>query len=356
MNIVISTNSGTEDLLIRELEKLGYRGVVLRPAKVMVKGKERDVVRLNFWLRQAHRVFLLLNEGRIENLDDVYRIAKEINYSEYFNEKRSFAVRGRRFGKHPFTSVDAAAIVGKAVVEHFKGKIKANLKNPEVEIYVDISEDICSILLNTSGESLHKRYGKRKHHAPLKPSMASSLIYYSSFEKRRYLFDPMCGSGTIPLEGAGIIQNIPPGVYRKAWMYQNLDLEFPEPPKFRVRDPGFAEGSDVNPSYVREASKIWKSLKVKPEGVYFSVGDATKRELLPLVITNPPYGIRMGSPKKIRRLYRKFVENLVRNEVEEVVALTADLTLEKELKKHYRVERKRVLYGSLESFILKGII
>ncbi|GIX06989.1 MAG: hypothetical protein KatS3mg115_1392 [Candidatus Poribacteria bacterium] len=199
--LVVSCESGLEALLIRELDRLGYAAERIKPAKVLVRGRDlSDVIRLNFWVRQANRVFLLLWAGEVGSLEEVREAAGTVPYSRWMGPDQTFGVVGVREGVHDFTSVDIGREVGAAVVEHFlkvaRVRVRAHLDAPEVQFFAELSDRHLMILLNTTGEPLTRRHPRRyQHFAPLKPPLAAALLELSSFRKGPPLLDPMAGGG-----------------------------------------------------------------------------------------------------------------------------------------------------------------
>jgi len=363
MEIVVSTNSGGEEFLLQELGELGYRGEILKPTKVKVEASPKDVVRLNLMLRQAHRVYVLLWRGEVEGLEDVERAAQEVSLSPYFKEGFTYGVRGKRYGEHPFTSVDVGRAVGTGLwksLEREGLRPRVNLRGPDVEVHAELSGRELMILLNTSGESLHKRYERPfQHHAPLKASIAATLLYASSFKEKGKLLDPMVGGGTIPIEAWMLYTNRYPGLYRKEYAFLRLEPFAPyyeevlEEIKALVREEEpFLWGMDLLRKNVLGARENLKALGVK---ALLMPGDVCRvRMKAGVVATNPPYGLRIASKRYIEKVYRCFAKNV---EAEEVVALTAEgqlmaRALEGE---GYRIELyKRFLYGSLETRLIRA--
>ncbi len=362
MDIVISTNSGGEVFLLKELESLGYRGTIIRPTKVKVEGSWWDVGFLNMSLRQAHRVYVLLWEGKIEGLEEAEKVAKELSYKEFYRE--SFGVRGKRYGKHPFTSVELGKAVGTGIwkaLEREGVHPKVDLNNPQMEVHAELSHDHLMILLNTSGESLHKRYKRPfQHHAPLKPSIAATLLYASSFQKKGHLYDPMVGGGTILGEAWMLYTDRRPGLYRNHFLFPTYPAFPPileelkeELLKVVKGEEPFLIGMDLLRRNIIGAKENLGVLGVK---ALLHPGDICKRRVKsPLVITNPPYGLRIASKRYIKKVYECFASHV---ESEEVLALTAEgeLMVKALEKAGYKIQLyHRFLYGSLETRLIKAV-
>jgi len=359
--LIVSTSQGTEDLLIQEIQELGYKAHYLKPSKVEVEGKLEDVVPLSFYLRQAHKVGWKLAEGTIQDLEDVKKIVKEVDLS--WLPKGSYAVRGRRIGEHPFTSMELAKTVADQLWPYFQ---KVNLDQPDWEFFAEVSENHFLLYLNLVGPSLHKRYVRHyQHAAPLKPSIAASLIYASSFRKKRELLDPMAGSGTIALEACYMAKNIPPGLFRDYFPYERLpgftELKIKLLDRFNIQEcEAYIAAGDISPKHV-EGMKKNMNQRFPCDCVEIFQKDAGVLDypyVPEVVIANPPYGLRMGSRNKIFKLYERFAQALRKQDVPEAIIFTAEEKKMRQelLKQGYQIEMfKRVLYGRLNTYLIKAV-
>jgi tRNA (guanine6-N2)-methyltransferase len=249
----------------------GIIGAEARPdvGKIFFEADEDGIISLNIASRTIHRIFVLLSRSRVEVLDDVYRAAREVDYVEFIRADQAFAVKGERHSKDkPFTSMDMAAAVGRAAIESFREKtdvrLRVNLDNPDVQLYCLIRDSELLIGLDTTGKSLHRRYYRVYHHrAALQPSIAASMLMLSGWRREEALLDPMCGSGTIPIEAALMALRIPPGARRIGELALNK-LKFIEKERIKeIAEELEAEadlefkpriiGSDASPKSIRGA-------------------------------------------------------------------------------------------------------
>ncbi len=282
MKILITTNPGLEDICSRELESIGIKLLYFQEGRVEGEWKG-DLEELVWSLERSktvHKAFVLFYEGSLENvrLDWV---------REFLTPYHTFAVRAERIGEG-LPSPELASKIGEKVINIIKetyGKApKVNLDHPSLVIYSEQRFGKVRVgLLITGEESLHRRYYRiREHMASLKPSIAYSLLYLGGAMDANRIVDPMCGSGTIAIEA--VLGFAPPEVYC----------------------------FDINKKYVMDAITNAKVARVK-EMITFGVHDATQLhevvDNIDLIVTNPPYGIRMGSPKKVLKLYEKFFES-----------------------------------------------
>lgn len=282
MKVLITTNPGLEDVCSEEAASFGLK--VLKAQDGRVEGLwEGDLEELVWNLERSksvHKAIALFYEGALEGLELEW-------VKEYLTPNQSFAVRAERIGEG-IPSPELASKIGEKVIEVVKEAYgrppKVNLDHPSLVIYAEQRFGVVRVgILLTGEESLHRRYYRVKEHmASLKPSIAYSLLRLGGAEEAQRIVDPMCGSGTIAIEA--VLGFAPPEVYC----------------------------FDINKKYIMDAITNARVARVK-EMIAFGIHDATKlHEILrdiDLIVTNPPYGIRMGSPKKVLKLYEKFLES-----------------------------------------------
>ncbi len=366
---------GLEDVAARECGEI--LGTEARPdvGKIFFETDEDGIIRLNLASRTLHRIFVLISKSSAEVLDDVYRAAREVDYAEFIGADQTFAVKGERHSKDkPFTSMDMAAAVGRAVIESFREKtgtrLRVNLDNPDVQLYCLIRDSELLIGLDTTGKSLHRRYYRVYHHrAALQPSIAASMLMLSGWRREEALLDPMCGGGTIPIEAALIALRMPPGARRlhdlaaSRLKFLNREriqeiaeeLEAKADLEFRPR----IIGSDASPKSIRgaianaEAAGVLSAIKLV-------VGDALRLdewldERPSHVLMNPPYGVRMGV-RRIEEFYQKICAS-IRDAAPDarLTAIVSKPTIFGRALESagYIVEsRRQIMYGRLNAFII----
>ena len=323
-----TTSRGLEDVAAGEVRGLLGCNVREGVGRVFFEAGLDAIPKLNLHSRTIHKVLLLLCRGSFETLNDVYAMAKRVDYTEFVDPERSFAVRAERSGVHPFTSMDVAASVGQAVIDSYMEatgrRLRVNLDQPDVEFLCLVRGSEFVMGLNTTGASLHRRhYRVYDHPAALKTTIASAMIKLSGWKPSEPLLDPLCGGATIPIEAALIARRVPPGVFRGG-DFAFLRLKFLDPAEFwEMRERALEEAnSESFPIYGLDKSLRYlegASMNVESAGVGGTVtllhGDATNlREYIGFtprfVITNPPYGIRMRKPH-LRTFYRNFLKSLV---------------------------------------------
>lgn len=361
MDLLATTTSGLEEVAIQEVKEItGKKARKEHRGMIRLKGEEEDIFRLNYQAKSLHKVLLLLKEDKFSDLKDLYKKTKEIDFTRYIYSTQKFAVRANRIGDHNFTSMDVEREMGQAIIDSYKRekniRLKVDLENPNVIIRSEMRGNHFWIGLNTTGpKSLHKRgYRIPNHPAPLKPSIAYSLARLSGWNSDQKLIDPMCGSGTICIE-ASLYGNKVPNWFRTDYHFWNfffLDrkrfFQLRKEIKDEVQNKKFnINGCDIAKKHINTAEEINKKTKAN---VNFFQGDATKINLdYDTIVTNPPYGMRVGSENKIKQLYKDFFANLKNYNWKKLVILTGapEYVPEENLKR-----KIDIIYGNLPSSIL----
>jgi len=329
-----TTTPGLEDLVCREIEKLTGGSAAPDVAKVFFQTDIKNLYLLHLKASMLNKIFIALCRERFTKLDDLYRLARGVDYGWIIDKDQSFAVRSERIGVHHFTSMDISRVVGQAVIdsyqEAYKTRLKVNLDEPDVEIYALVRDDEFVLGVNTTGRSLHKRgYKVYEHPAALKPTIASAMLEIAGWPQGESLIDPMCGGATIPIEAAFKAYNIPPNHLRRDFAFLKLKF-FPKEEFEEVRE------NLLNQAKIDSSLKIFGMEKFAHhlqggirnaekagvlEAIKFIQGDATipesyPKETLNHVVVNPPYGIRMvprGSPKALYAAFIKAIKKVVSN-------------------------------------------
>ena len=365
---VVTTTTGLEDVTASEVEKLGCRVREVLMGRVVCSGKEKHVYILNLCVKSAERVYLLLVEGEIESLRDVYKLVVGVE-PWFIGKKQPFAVRTTRHGSHSFTSLDVSATVGQGVVdayfERFGERPVVSLDYPSVELKAWVVDNHFMLGLNTTGETLSKRRLRPYlHPAPIKPSLAASLLFLSGYSGE-FLLDPFCGSGTILIEAAQIFRRIHNGCFRRDFSF--VSLPFFDVGTYRkvlysctkkiVSESTKLVGLDLFQKHVVGARLNARAAFVG-DTIHFLRGDATKLCVSPpeLVVTNPPYGVRIGSKKKVGETYKGFCREIKEFKGLKVVFITAFAGVEDCFQELKLLERREIMYGSLRSFVYSYLV
>ncbi|MEM1575452.1 MAG: tRNA (guanine(6)-N2)-methyltransferase [Nitrososphaerota archaeon] len=324
-------NPGLEEIAIKEVEELiGIKAKFFHPGAIIFDSEEKAIFKLNFLSRSLHRIILLFHFSEFIDLNDIYSKTVNLDLTDFIHFNQSFAIRAERFGKHNFTSIDVARVVGQAIIDNYlknkNHRLKVNLDNPDIEIRCEVRNSLFWIGIDTTGESLHKRwYRIIGHKAPLKSTIAYSMVRLSNWKINESLCDPMCGIGTIPIEAAIWANNIPIGKFRKfnfeKFNFINREdyINFIE--KHQCKNESLCiTGIDISMKSINGAKKNAEKAGVK---INFINGDSTK---IPLeydhIITDLPYGIRTKR-KNLKELYRDFFNHVYKYNWKSLVVITA---------------------------------
>lgn len=319
--LIASCAFGLESIVAHELRSLGYRDPVVANGRVLFTGADEDVARCNVWLRAADRVLLRMGEFKALDFEDLYQGVLTVPWEEIIPLHGVMHVTGKSVRSKLASVPDCQSVTKKAVVEAMKRKHRVTRfpeTGPTYRIEVSILNDRAVIALDTTGEGLHKRgYRTKAGEAPLRETLAAAMVYISRWKAEIPLADPLCGSGTIPLEAALMGLNIAPGLSRRF-----AAEEWPHMPAAlwtRVREEAAAARRDV-PLKIYASDRDERVVRIaranaERAGVARSIAfraSPVERFEPPdpggMVICNPPYGERIGKKEEVEGLYRRMGE------------------------------------------------
>jgi len=310
-------------VLATELINLGANDVQIGRRMVSFSGDKTMMYKANFCLRTAIRILKPIKHFKAKNADEVYEQVKAIQWEDILDVDKTFAVDATVFSDEFRHSKFVSYKVKDAIVDYFRelnGKRPSvRINKPDVFLNIHIAQTTCTLSLDSSGESLHRRgYRQEAVEAPLNEVLAAGMILMTGWKGECDLIDPMCGSGTIPIEAALIARNIAPGVFRKEfafekWVDFDQDLfddiynDDTQERDFNHKIYGYDNNSKANEIATRniKAAGVSKDvvLKVQPFQQF------EKPEEKSLMITNPPYGERI-STNDLLGLYQMIGERL----------------------------------------------
>ena len=356
--IIATCNRGMEKICAKEAKEItGKRTGKEGNGLIHIDTEWKDAFKLNYISKTMNRIILLLDKGEFNGLEDLYEKARALDYY-FINKKQSFAVRFSRHGKHCFTSIDAERTVGQAIIDSYREKyrerLKVNLEEPEIMIRGFIKDKKYWLGIDTTGESLHKRgYRIYRHPAPLQTTIASALIRMAGWNEKQSLYDPCCGSGTIPIE-AYLYGNKIPNKWRwqsfLIWNLRIFDHDEIIKEKERIDERQSKKklsiyGSDISPKHV-EGAKI--NAMAAGANINFFVEDVAKASFeYDFIITNPPYGKRVSSLRAAKKINRILEKKILGARCKKAIILTA----EPENLSDYD-EKHAILYGRLWTYAL----
>jgi len=305
--LIAKTFAGLEDVLAKEVKKLGGKNVRRAKRAVFYEGDLEMIYKSNYHLRTALRVLKEIEYFEFKNVDQFYLKCKTIDWSKYFSVDDTFRIDSVIVNSRDFkNSMYASLRVKDAIADRFREKSgkrpDVNTENPDLIINVHIFENSCTLSIDSSGESLHKRgYRIKQGDAPLSEVLAAGMIYLAGWYGNSDFMDPMCGSGTLAIEAAMIAQDIPAAKFRKDFAFQNwndFDQELwdrvtaPQPKReFRhtIYASDISAGNLLNAQTNARRALVFNKIKFQK---------ADFRDLQcefenGTIISNPPYGERL---------------------------------------------------------------
>ena len=362
LELIATATFGLEAVVKRDIEALGYKIIRSEDAKITYMGDERAIARSNLWLRSADRVLLKMGEFKALEFEDLFQQTKAVAWEDIIPADGKFTVTGTSV-KSKLHSVPACqSIVKKAIVERlgsFYCIDRFEETGAEYTVKVTILKDRVTLTIDTSGTGLHKRgYRVCDVAAPIKETLAAAMVQLSFWKAGRLLVDPCCGSGTIPIEAAMIGRNIAPGLNRK-FASQEWDIIPPEIWK-EERKAAFEaidydadiriEASDISGRAVEAAIENAAEAGVDDcvEFKKMDMARLTAEEEGGIVITNPPYGERIGEKKQIEAIYSAYNEFYRKNPTWSLFMVTTDKEVENKIFGRPADRRRKLYNGRLE--------
>lgn len=345
VEIFVMTAPGVEGLLAREIAALGMKPREIVSGGVTVTGAANEIQRLNLHSRIANRVIVRVAEFHASSFYELERRAKKIEWQRFIAEGQPvrFRVTAR---KSKLYHSDAVA---ERLVRFSGGRAVDDVEDDDDQgesqlFIVRITHDTCTISADSSGELLHRRgYRQAVAKAPLRETLAAAMIAGIDWDRATPLVDPMCGAGTIPIEAAMIARNFAPGLSR-SFAFENWpghdpvkwnalrdrarDESLPKTPAPIIasdRDSGAVEATIANAERAGVAGDIRVSRR--------AVSDAEYPQPPGVILSNPPYGMRVGESGPLRNLYAQ-LGRIVREAAPgyRIGLLSADKSLEAHLR------------------------
>ncbi len=360
---------GLELIAAQELERLGAQEVRPDFTGVHFVGDRSLLYRVNLWARTIFRVLVTLREFPCPDGDRLYQEVQKIDWDQYLQPHNTLAVNAtggnRQLNHTHFTALQVKNAIVDQQRRQFGQRSSIDTENPDVLINAHIYQDRCTLSLDSSGTSLHRRgYRPAVGLAPLKETLAAALLDMAEWEPSLPFLDPLCGSGTLPLEASLKALNIAPGLFRQQFAFEKwsdfdevlweqllkeaTDSELPELPALIV-------GSDRDPDILNQARINAQRCAVADRVIF------TQTELRDLeapadsgvIICNPPYGERLGDAIELSDLY-KLLGDVFKQRFKGWTAFV--LTGNKELAKRVGLKASRripVYNGSIPCTLLK---
>jgi len=321
--ITVKTLEGLEEVLAREIREIGGNSVVTGNRAVHFEGDTAMIYRANYRLRTALRVFKQIHSFRFTNMDDFYVKCMKVKWEQYMNLNDSFVIQSTVVQSELFkNSMFASLKLKDAIADRFRQRTgsrpNVDTADPDIIFHIHVAANSCTLSIDSSGESLHKMgYRQSQGDAPLNEVLAAGMLLLAGWNGESDFLDPMCGSGTLPIEAALIARNIPPGKFRKSFAFMNwkdYQSEIFEQIKEETENKDFNHhiyASDINSSHMVSARTNARNARVF-NLITFQTADLAKLELElegALIMINPPYGERL-QVKNPELLYEMVGERL----------------------------------------------
>ena len=325
--MIAKTFYGFENILCNELLKLGAQKITKGLRSVSFYGDTGFMYKSNLSLRTALKILKPIKEFKFNDLDAYYESIKSIEWEKYMNIDSSFSINSvvfhsKIFNNSKFTSLKAKDAIADRFRSLFGRRPNVNTLNPDIKIEIHVNKSFCTISLDSSGESLHKRgYKKYNSTAPINEVLAAGIILMSGWDGKSDFFDVMCGTGTILIEAAMIAKNIAPNINRpffafekwKDWdetLYETIEDSVKSKEidyKFRII------GFDISNSMVKKAKKNIEISEIEIIEIYKKDFFDSKKysDVESVLFINPPYNKRI--PIDINLFYKKIGDTLKNN-------------------------------------------
>ena len=360
--LIATSSFGLEAIVKRELNDLGLEVTKTDNGHIYFNGDAIDIARANINLRCADRILINLKSFKAESFEELFDGIYELPWNDILDEDSNFIVEGRSHKSKLFSISDCQRITEKAIIK--KLQMKHNISrftksSHRHRLEISLLNDIASITLDTSGDSLHKRgYRDKQGAAPLKETMAAALVKLSFYNKDRPFFDPFCGSGTIPIEALLIARNIAPGLDRDfdsmnfkfidADLFKKARMEAME--KIDYKSKVYIDASDISHKSIAIAKHNLENLGLSDDIRFFvkDFRDVDIKNNYGVMITNPPYGKRLEEDN-LRSLYSDFGKKIKNLDTWSIYVLTSYEDIERDFSR--KADKNRKHYnGSLKTY------
>ena len=359
INLVAPCLFGVESIAADEFRRMGFEDVVTENGRVLLSGNSNMLARANICSRFAERILINVGEFSALTFTELFDGVKALPWENFIGRDDAFPVNGWSINSKLFSIPDCQSIIKKAIVERLK--LKYNISyfaetGPEYKIRFSIMKDRVTMMIDTSGEGLHKRgYRRNSNDAPLKETLAASMCDLARIYPDTKLFDPFCGSGTILIESALMAKNIAPGLRRffAAERFGFLDSKIWQEERTRAQDlirPTVdfeAQGFDIDKNAVELTLANAKKAGVEK---YVKASIADVRDFTPpkercLTITNPPYGERLLDVKAAEELYTVMGQRFIQGDGQKYFVISPHDMFEDFYGK--KADKRRKLYNGM---------
>ena len=322
---VATCGFGLESVVAFELRRAGVENIEVSDGRITFTADERGIAAANIWLRCAERVMIIVGEFDAVTFDELFDGVNAVNWRELVRRTDAFPVKGYCIDSQLSSVPACQSIVKKAIVENLKKGYATQFLTERGErqrIQFSLVRDHCTLMLDTSGDGLHKRgYRPLTTLAPIKETIAAGIADLARVRADSHFADPFCGSGTLLIEAALRAANIAPGL-KRSFAFENFPFFSADlcaqvkaetaAQRLSAVDCAFsARGSDIDPQAIETSRRNAAAAQVADmcEFTVADVADFEPRED-EIVVANPPYGERLMADGDIDSLYRVFAGRL----------------------------------------------
>ena len=352
MRFIATCKMGLESVVSLELKWLGVEVEKVEDARVLFAGGYEDMARACLWLRSAERVLMEVSSFEARTFEELFQGVKAIRWKDYLKRDSFIHVNGKSAKSTLFSVSDCQRITKKAIVDNLKEAYKTTLPETGAEVIIEIGilRDVVTVALDCCGAGLSRR-GYRTYNvaAPIAESLGAGMLLLSRYKGDRPLIDPMCGSGTMPIEAAMIAKNIAPGLNRpfagEQWDFAGGKRAF-DSARADARDSILDVKPEILGSDIDERSIDLCKKHAKKAGIMVNWAVRPLKELSTdaangLIVCNPPYGERMLEKREAESLYREMRQKFDALDNWQVSVITAYRDFEKIYGK--RADKRRKL-------------
>lgn len=317
--LIATCAAGIESIVGNELKHLGYK-VNVENDRVRFDGDVADIAKTNLWLRTADRIKIVVGEFTAKTFEELFQGVESLNWEDFLPLDAEFPVAGKSQKSTLHNVPSVQAITKKAIVTKMSTVYHRRTKLPETgalyPIEVAINKDKVLITLDTTGSSLFKRgYRVNKGGAPLKENMAAALVLLARWYPEMPFVDPVCGSGTIPIEAALIGCNIAPGLKRNFafenwdWVDKDIVKQAREQAQAAIKKDVDLDisGYDIDGSMIEIAKEnaVQAGVQDIVNFKQMAVKDFKTDKINGVIVANPPYGERLSDKEHVHQLYQQ---------------------------------------------------
>ncbi|MBE5845550.1 MAG: class I SAM-dependent RNA methyltransferase [Butyrivibrio sp.] len=359
--LIAPCHFGLEAVLKKEIIDLGYEITQVSDGRVTFAGDPDAVVRANIGLRTAERILIKVGSFRATTFEELFQGTKALPWEEFIPKDGKFWVKKASSVKSKlFSSSDIQSIMKKAMVDRLSdiyGIRRFEETGESFPIRVFLLKDEVTVALDTTGDSLHKRgYRKLEAKAPIAENLAAALLMLTPWRPGRILVDPFCGSGTFPIEAAMIAANIAPGMNRhftaERWTHIITPDNWKDVREECMEDINMdietdIQGYDIDPEVV-EVARINAAKAGVEKLIHFQARDVSElshRKKYGFIVTNPPYGERIGEQNELPQLYRTLGERYKELDSWSMYLITAYEQAERDIGK--KADKNRKIYNGM---------